>query len=341
MNSNNEDDFDVFDQEEAICCSSPSSNYLMVQNISVSALEEKLQTSLTLSDATITAAAAGMPPSVKDDDHVIAEAIAQWEALSQRENNPAYQISSDVMDTVEYNREKICEFYYGIVDSLDTNNSMDRRIVAIAMSYLKRYVKRYGKSNFNLVMMTAIFLSMKTHCNRTSEEDITYDSIMKKCKFYRFPVRYIARMEEYMMEALGFHLNPPVSQQFVDILVPLIENCDESVLDPSMKHHLHYLSYWMCEISVLDSFFTGVKPSSVAYAAILVAMTIASSDGSSIARAKRWLDSLGLKDQDDTVISQCHDQFLVLFSASDDEMSHESSSRCLSPTDVLTMPFGS
>jgi hypothetical protein len=145
-------------------------------------------------------------------------------------------------------------------------------------------------------------------------------------------------MEEYMMEAMGFHLNPPVSQQFIDILVPLIENADESVLDPSMKHHLPYLSYWMCEVSVLDSFFTGVKPSSVAYAALLVAMTIASSD---IAKAKRWLESLGLKDHDDDVISQCHDQFLVLYFASDDEMSHESSSRCLSPTDVLTMPFGS
>ena len=144
-----------------------------------------------------------------------------------------------------------------------------------------------------------------------------------------------------MMEAMGFHLNPPVSQQFIDILVPLIENCDESVLDRRMKHQLHYLSYWMCEVSVLDSFFTGVNPSSVAYAAILVAMTIASSDGSSIARAKRWLDSLGLKDHDDNVISQCHDQFLMLFSASDDEGSYESSFRCLSPTDVLTMPFGS
>jgi hypothetical protein len=153
MNSNNdEDDFGVFDQEEAICCSSPSSNYLMVQNIS--ALAGKLQTSLSVSDAT------GMPPSVKDDDHVISEAIAQWEALSQRENNPTYQISSDVMDTVEYNREKICEFYYGIVDSLDTNNSMDRRIVAIAMSYLKRYVERCGKSNFNLLLMTSLFLAM-------------------------------------------------------------------------------------------------------------------------------------------------------------------------------------
>jgi hypothetical protein len=340
MNSNNDvDDFGAFDQEEeAICCSSPSSNYLMVQNIS--ALAGKLQTSLTVSDTTT---ATDIPPPVKEDDHVIVEAIAQWEALCQRENNPAYQISSDVMDTVEYNREKICEFYYGIVDSLDTNNSMDRRIVAIAMSYLKRYVERCGKSNFNLLLMTSLFLAMKTHCNR-SEKDITYDSIMRQCKFYRFPVRYIARMEEYMMEALGFHLNPPVSQQFVDILVPIIENCDESVLDPSMKHHLHYLSYWMCEISVLDSFFTGVRPSSVAYAAILVAMTIASSDGSSIAKAKRWLDSLGLKDHDDDdddVISQCHDQFLMLFSASDDEMSHDGSSRCLSPTDVLTMPFGS
>ncbi len=160
MNSNNddEDDFGDFDQEETICCSSPSSNYLMVQNIS--ALAGKLQTSLTVSDATTTT---NIPP-VKDDDHVISEAIAQWEALCQRENNPAYQISSDVMDTVartvEYNREKICEFYYGIVDSLDTNNSMDRRIVAIAMSYLKRYVERCGKSNFNLLLMTSLFLAM-------------------------------------------------------------------------------------------------------------------------------------------------------------------------------------
>ncbi|KAL7527307.1 hypothetical protein ACHAXR_001892, partial [Thalassiosira sp. AJA248-18] len=56
-------------------------------------------------------------------------------------------------------REKICEWFYGVVDHFDFN----REYVSVAMSYLDRYLasRTVNRRVFQLAAMTALYLAIK------------------------------------------------------------------------------------------------------------------------------------------------------------------------------------
>ena len=79
----------------------------------------------------------------------------------------------------------------------------------------------------------------------------------------------ILKMEICIIKSLRWHLNPPTSSIYLDVANPLI---DASVINKEASYEITELSRYLVELSVCDSFFADKKPSSVAYAAMSVAM---------------------------------------------------------------------
>ena len=82
-------------------------------------------------------------------------------------------------------------------------------------------------------------------------------------------VDQILKMEICIMKSLCWHLNPPTPSIYVDIAIPLV---NASVINEKASYEIIELSRYLVELAVCDAFFADKKPSSVAYAAMLVAM---------------------------------------------------------------------
>jgi len=204
------------------------------------------------------------------------EAIDQWKYLVEREENVAYKIQplpssgqrGDNMNAVHCCpsvwREKICEWCYQVVDHCN----IDRDVVSIALSYFDRYLSlchtSIADTVFQLVAMTSLYLAVKCHSTRKISVS-SIASLSKGC----FRVDQILKMEISIISSLQWHLNPPTPSMYLDVASPLM---DASFNDPQASVEISELSRYLLELSVCDGYFIGMKPSSLAYAAILVAM---------------------------------------------------------------------
>ena len=86
-----------------------------------------------------------------------------------------------------------------------------------------------------------------------------------------FRVDQIIRMELAIIRGLRWHLNPPTPLMYLDVASPII---GVAAMSPQASFDISELTRYLIELSVCDSFFIDKKPSSVAYAAILVAMDV-------------------------------------------------------------------
>ena len=262
-------------------------------------------------------------PLTSANELILSEVLAQWEALSRREKDTAYQVSS-WEDYLEYNRSKISNYFYSIIDAKE----LDRRLVSFALSYLKIFVERdpdRSRGSEHLAMLTSLYTAIKIHSNNSYEngKPTIYIAEVVEWSSFLFTARDVCRMEKSLLQALNYYVNPPVAQHFLDIIVPLI---DDELIGAQVKQHIINISNWLCEVSVTDSFFMGVKPSSVAYAAILVAMDT-SVFGESV---KSWFESFDLK-HDAYITLQCYERMYELYLMLD--LPRGGGIRCHSPTD--------
>ena len=315
-------------EEQASCSTSREEEvHQNKKDIAMSALAGKLLASLSVSSKKIS-----MPPV---NDCILSEAIDQWDALSHREKGAAYKVSAADGrwdDFVERYGSKISSYFYAIVDG----KGLDRRIASVALSYLKIFLARCSggtKGVRQLAMLTSLYVAIKIHSGNTCKNGRPNVLIAEVVVWSGNTITSgdISTMEASMLNTLDFMMNPPVPQHFLDIIAPLL--FDGSLITPLVKHHIMSMSNWFCEISVTNSYFLGVNPSSVAYAAILVAMDTSSAGGS----LKCWFESLDLK-HDAYITLQCYEKMCELYCLLEDE-SPDESYRCLSPTEVV-MPLG-
>ncbi len=292
-------------------------------NDPMSALEKHMS-SLSVSNNSIPSA----------NDIILSEVIAQWDALSHREKDAGYQISASGgggWDFVEYHRGRISSYYYTIIDG----KNLDRRIVSIALSFLKMFLTRRPTAEskrFNkLAMLTALYMAIKIHSSNIYENGrpVVFITEVVNWSGHVFTTRDISRMESCMLNTLDYYMNPPVGQQFLDIITPLI---DERLINPLDKQHIITISTWLCEISVTESSFTSIHPSTVVYAALLVAIDTSSAAAS----MKCWLEeTLCLKNKNDELItSQCYDRMMELYYELEESPYVNDNRRCHSPTEV-------
>lgn len=219
---------------------------------------------------------------------LIEEAIEEWNALAKREENAAYRIQAsrrsatgatmppmedredDSSDTAFQScpselREEICEWFYRVVDHCD----IDRDQVGTAIFYFDKYLslsKPMNERLIQLVAMTSLYLSVKLH----STKKISVSCIASLSKEFR--VDQIEKMEICIIKTLRWYLNPPTPFLYLTIASPLI------VIDDSAEKGLSTtaieLSCYLLEISVGDEYFMHMRPSCIAYAAVLAAMDV-------------------------------------------------------------------
>jgi len=82
-------------------------------------------------------------------------------------------------------------------------------------------------------------------------------------------VDQLLKMEVSIIQTLRWRLNPPTPYIYLDVANPII---DASAIDAQDSYEIAELSRYLVELSVCDGYFNDKKPSSIAYASILIAM---------------------------------------------------------------------
>lgn len=235
------------------------------------------------------------------------QAIDQWNALVGREeaykvrpqqpSSPSRRQADGQPSPTHHScppawREKICEWCFQVVDHCD----IDRDVVAIALSYFDRYIslnESIAESLFQLVAMTSLYLAVKLHSTRK----ISISSMSSLSKGH-FRVDQMLKMELLIIKTLRWRVNPPTSPVYLNIINPIL---DVSASQDQTSYEIVELSRYLLELSVCDGYFVDKSPSSIARAAILVAMENFSSSG----KMKKKLDSYGLIDNSPEATELC------------------------------------
>mmetsp|Transcript_4694 Transcript_4694/g.6097 ORF Transcript_4694/g.6097 Transcript_4694/m.6097 type:complete len:329 (+) Transcript_4694:129-1115(+) len=155
-------------------------------------------------------------------------------------------------------REKICEWYYKVIDHFD----FSREIVSMAMHYLDRYLVRrvVNKRVFQLAAMSALLLAIKLN----APSKLSMSSMIELSRGY-FTVKQMEAMEKSIMLELDWLLHPPSVYGFIKHILQLLPLHRTS---PSILHDIVELSRFFSEMSVIDYFFVTQRPSHIALAAI-------------------------------------------------------------------------
>jgi len=159
-------------------------------------------------------------------------------------------------------REKICEWSFQVVDHFDFN----RETVSVSLNYLDRYLstRPVNRKIFQLAAMTSLYIAIKLY-----EPGMLKLSCFVELSRGYFSAEHIIAMEDAILRALHWHVHPPTSLCFIRHFMMLIP---ENSCSPLVIHEIKELSRFLTELSVCDYFFTTQKPSSIALAAILIAL---------------------------------------------------------------------
>lgn len=203
------------------------------------------------------------------------EIFAKWDSLVEREGRDAYR--HDISDAIqlhdfEESREKVSSWCFREVDYYD----IDRSIVSVALSYFDRLVSNgFVDATKKREWMLAAFscLQLATKVASSSGKIFASKNLVAWSNGF-FVEEDFADMEYHICHVFDWYLNPPVASNFIDIITPLLLMHAVSEYDYQVGGEVVEQSRYLCERSVLDIFFSGMNPSSVAYAAVLVALDI-------------------------------------------------------------------
>eukprot|EP00557_Chaetoceros_sp_GSL56_P011965 CAMPEP_0176476442 /NCGR_PEP_ID=MMETSP0200_2-20121128/53_1 /TAXON_ID=947934 /ORGANISM="Chaetoceros sp., Strain GSL56" /LENGTH=325 /DNA_ID=CAMNT_0017872109 /DNA_START=115 /DNA_END=1092 /DNA_ORIENTATION=+ len=187
---------------------------------------------------------------------------------------------SSAGELTEIWRERICDWCYQVVDHFD----FSREVVAVAMSYLDRYLcaRKVNKKLFQLAAMASLFIAIKLH----EPSALKLTSLTGLSRGFFTPDHIIA-MEQSILRTLKWRMNPPTVMTAVRLFLDLLAT------DISNQARLECteLSRFLSELSVCDYFFTTKKPSHVALACILTSFEGLSRDCVSRAHCQHFVDS--------------------------------------------------
>ena len=201
--------------------------------------------------------------------------FAQWDALVEREGRDAYRHDlSDALQLQDFeeSRETVSSWCFHWVDQYD----IDRSIVSVALSYHDRLVSNgFVDATKKREWMLAAFscLQLATKVASSPGKTCSLKDLVTLSNGF-FVEEDFADMEYHICHVFDWYLNPPVASNFIDIITPLLLMHAVSEYDYQVGGEVVEQSRYLCERSVLDIFFSGMSPSSVAYAAVLVALDI-------------------------------------------------------------------
>jgi len=244
----------------------------------------------------------------------VVDALAQWDALAQREDADGYHVKPSVATSSAASlglnlpltglnattgcplawREKIVEWCYQVVDHCE----LGRDVVSYAMSYFDRIVPHYGINDtlVQLVAMTCLYLAIKVHCSKK----ISVQSMVSLSRG-SFRDDQVLKMERIVLQGLNWYLTPATPHLFLEIFF-------ETTQDNEAMNEIKDSASYLLELAVCDNFFITKKASSISRAAILAAMDI-------VARPLEvnvLLENL-LVDDDRCVVEKCYTRLLQIY----------------------------
>mmetsp|Transcript_15437 Transcript_15437/g.29113 ORF Transcript_15437/g.29113 Transcript_15437/m.29113 type:complete len:326 (-) Transcript_15437:168-1145(-) len=180
-------------------------------------------------------------------------------------------------------RERICEWLYNVIDHFNYS----REIVCITMNYLDRYASMCSQEEpqrnghganrmtyklYQLIAVSSLNIVLKMH-----ESKYNHLPLLIELSRNFFTHQHIIVMEMSILKGLSWKLSPPTPLSFMHHLIKLFpkEDLIQGNID-ALKGSAQFL----IELSSCDYFFVCVKPSSIAYASLLVSMDRMSSSSS-------------------------------------------------------------
>jgi len=192
----------------------------------------------------------------------------------RKEQTENRMITDDVDDEIDevvdaVCREKMCEWSYRVCDHFHA----PRDIVAISYSYLDRFLDRCqcDRKTFKLAAMTTLYMANKT-CGvlPSNHNHSTPMSIRTLANLSRgeFEMAHIAEMETILLSTLGWKVNPPTVQAFVDSLLSVIP------VSKSESHHdmIYQRAIFFAELAVYDYTLVAKERPLLALVSVLNAM---------------------------------------------------------------------
>jgi hypothetical protein len=157
-------------------------------------------------------------------------------------------------------REKMCEWAYRVVDHFHAS----REIVAIAFSYLDRFIDRCccDRAAFKLAAMTSIYMATKIFNSR----EISMSSLAELSRG-EFDMAHISEMEGIILQTLDWRMHPPTIQCFIDHLHALLP-----LPKGPVTRAIYQRASFFAELSLFDYCFVSHPKSAIAVAALINAM---------------------------------------------------------------------
>ena len=139
-------------------------------------------------------------------------------------------------------------------------------------------------------------------------------------------------MEVGICQTLGWYVNPPTYSMFLDVALDFVEGdaSRRGLWEEGRIDAMRDLATFLVEISVIDVYFAASSPSSVAAAALLVAMDELAAPKT----VRKLLKSLQLDRQETRVCAQRLSQHYENWKSSEGEKKRPNRSQSASPTGV-------
>ena len=177
-------------------------------------------------------------------------------------------ISENHLQDYEHSQQLLITWCFKVVDRF----TIQREIVSITMSFVDRFISAHHQfSNhkaLKLVTVSALHLAVKVH-----EPQMLHKlGILPVLSKGEFQMEHIIRMELLILQSLAWRLYPPTTLSFIMHFMELLKfSLPHSASHLSAEDVVEVASFFS-ELEVFDYTLASVKPSLVAFAAILNAM---------------------------------------------------------------------
>jgi hypothetical protein len=166
-----------------------------------------------------------------------------------------------------YCRRTMAEWCYSVVDFC----RYDREVVSIAMSYLDRFLCTnvgqavlFDRTEFQLTVMTCLYTAIKLF-----EPLAISPATFAALSHGSYTAHQIEDMEKIMLKALDWRMNPPTAVAFLYHFMKLLPG---EMMKLTLRETVYELASIQIELSVCEHEFVTVKPSVIAFSALLNAV---------------------------------------------------------------------
>lgn len=186
------------------------------------------------------------------------DAATNHEKACCTEEDCPMRLSEEMVDAVC--REKMCEWSYRVCDHFCTG----REIVAVAFSYLDRFVDRCNcdRTAFKLATMTSLYMATKIF----NTPKVGLQNLVELSRG-EFEGPHILEMEKMMLQILEWRVHPPTIQCFIEPFCAVLPEINHRVTACVKQRAIFF-----AELALYDYNFVSKEKALIAVAAILNAI---------------------------------------------------------------------